>query len=287
MKTLACIAFTAASLVAADATVGGPVAGFLNAGGAIRPVLGVLGGATFGDAIAPGFTAAAISNATDAALGCANGKFARLRLSTGELSTADEPCPISAAFSPRGAASVLVFEGAVKLARGDQQKTVATPPVSRCAVNDAGDRLVCSASDGLFAISPDVAPVRVLESSGLAAYFPDSNDAVVSDGARLYLLNASLELVPTAEISEAVALATLDNDTIAVAVKNKRITVLRRSAEVLAVIDASVLPTSFNAMNDSQVLHVARDGDGPEWLLVRTPDATRLMFVPAPEAAHE
>jgi hypothetical protein len=300
----------------AQSNVAGPGSGYVfdSSSRALRPILGVPGGATLGGAIDVGgeILAAWVAPRQDLALVVTGSGTRFLRLKGGEAAPlaleGSLPAPERAAFSPSGAAVAIYAGGSIQVVSGLPNApalagTYAAPSgrvaarggiqrfrsgIGSLAVSDDGRYVLFSATGGvqLRGASGESFTVAQAGMDALVAFAPGGHDAAVADP-------ASASLMVTRDVAGAAARNALAGQAavsgIAFSEDGKRLLVASSEAKLVTVFDLAAGTSSTAACDFSPtsleplggLFRLNEVGNSPLWLLDAHGAGLQILFVPA------
>jgi len=293
--------------------VSGPIAGYVFDGTALRPIAGVPGGATLGDALNLGFAPrfATVSPQLDSAIAAgADGSVHVFRLSgatAGEVDWSGAPRGAErAVFSPSGTAAAIYAEGRVHVISGlPNSPAVAFSVAATFTAEHA--RATASAAPTAMAVSDDAAwlllasagSVRLLGESGSSgvivetasavslAFAPSGHGAAILNGAgptlAVYadIATAPAQTIGAPGLSEPVG--------VAFSTDGKQVLAANRSGQSIAIFDlaggtstsllCACTPTGIARLG--KMFRLTEAASGPVWLVDMSATPARIVFVPA------
>lgn len=294
--------------------VSGPVAGYVFDGAALRPIAGVPGGATLGEALDLGLAASAgvVSPQLDSAIVTAgDGSLHLFRLSgrsATEVSWNGVPQgPARVVYSPSGTTAAIYASGKVQVISGlpNSPRPAFAAEVGPSAPGPA--RQSPSAALQAMAVSDDAAwllvasegRVRLLGASGSSslplegargvsvAFAPGGHVAAVLNGAGPWLdvfpdvAAAPSQRIPAPGIAEPAGLAfSADGKLVLAAARaGKSVTIFDLAAGAATTLDCTCAPTGVARMGS--LFRLTDAGSGPVWLVDVGVSTARIVFVPA------
>jgi hypothetical protein len=311
IAVLACIPLLAA--YGQQRQVSGPVAGYVFDGAALRPISGVMGGATLGDALSLGLaaSAAAVSPQLDSAIVTAADGSLHLFLLAGGSATevAWNRAPGSAqrvVYSPSGAAAAIYAAGRALVVSGLPNSPVAAFTVELGSVPVKPARQPSSAAPEAMAVSDDAAwlldardgRLRLLGASGsnsvllegaravAVAFASGGHAAAVLSGAGQWLdvypdvAAAPAERIAAPGLAEPVGLAfSADGKLVVAAARGGRSVTIFDLANGPTTLACACAPTGVARMGN--LFRLTDAGAGPVWLVDTGVSPPLIVFVPA------
>ena len=299
--------------------VSGAVAGYVFDGAALRPIAGVPGGATLGEAVGLGLTvsAAVVSPQLDSAIvTSSDGSLHLFRLSgssatevawngvPGELSHG----PARVVYSPSGTAAAIYSPGLLQVVSGLPNSALATFGLAQLnipALRSPNER--ANVAPAAVAVSDDAAwllvasegRVHLLGASGSSsvlvegvrgvsvAFAPGGHAAAVLNGAGPWLdvfpdvSVAASQRIPALGLAELAGLAFSADGRMAVAASRagKSVTVFNLAAGVATTLDCNCAPTGVSRLGN--LFRLTDAGSGPVWMVDAGASPARIVFVPA------
>jgi len=313
IAVLACI--PAMALHGQQRRVVSPVAGYVFDGAALRPITGVMGGATLGNALALGLTAtaAAISPQLDSAVVTASDGSLHLFSLSGqtaaEVAWSGAPrAPALVAYSPSGTSAALYVSGRIQVVSGLPNAPLAAFSVELAKSPARPSSRSASAAPTAMAVSDDAAwllvagegRVRLLGASGSSgvlidevravgvAFAPGGHAAAVLSGAGPWLdVYPDVAAAPAQRIA---APGLADPVGLAFSADGKLVLAASRSGNPVAIFDlaavgiATVLDCSCAPTGVARIgkfFRLTEAGAGPVWLVDFSTNPARIVFVPA------
>ena len=293
--------------------VSAPVAGYVFDGAALRPINGVPGGATLGEALDLGLaaSAAAVSPQLDSAIVTASdGALHLFRLSghsVTEVSWNGVPHgPAQMVYSPSGTAAALYAAGRVQVFSGLPNAPVLVFTSELGPPAPERGRQSTSAAPQAIAVSDDAAwllvvsegRVRLLGSSGSSrvllegargisvAFAPGNHAAaILSAGQWLEILSdvsaGASQTIAATDLAEPVGLAFSADGKLALAASRTScsVTIFDLAGHRTDTLDCACAPTTVARMGN--LFRLTEAGPGPIWLVDMSANPARLVFVPA------
>ena len=293
--------------------VSGPVAGYLFDGAALRPIAGVPGGATLGDAMDLGraANAVAVSPQLDSAIVTASDGMLHLyRLSgksAAEVAWSGVPSwPARVVYSPSGTAAAIYGYGRAQVFGGlpnsPQLVFVAelgpsSRPVSK--FNSGGPQAMAVSDDAAWLIVASEGRVHLVgasfSGSVLAvaagprvgvAFAPGGHAAAILNGAGPWLdvfpdVSASSQRIAAPGLAEPVGLAFSGDGKFVVAASRtaNSVTIFDLAAGAATTLDCSCTPSGVARMGN--LFRLTDAGSGPVWMVDMNATPARSVFVPA------
>jgi DNA-binding beta-propeller fold protein YncE len=313
IAVLACI--PAMAVYAQQQQVSSPVAGYVFDGVALRPVTGVMGGATLGDGLSFGLTASAaeVSPQLDSAIVTASdGSLHLFRLGgSGPAEVAWDGAPRGPAmvvYSPSGTAAAIYASGRVKVVSGLPNAAVEAFAVAAGSAPVAAESRIATAAPQAMAVSDDAAwllaasagRVRLLGASGSSAvllegarpigvaFAPGGHAAAVLSGAGPWLdeysdiAAAPVARIPAPGLTDPAGLAfSADGKLVlAAAPTSKSVTIFDIAAGTATTLRCDCAPTGVPRLGN--LIRLTEAGAGPVWFVDLAARPSRIAFVPAP-----
>lgn len=295
--------------------VSGAVAGYVFDGAALRPIAGVPGGATLGEALDLGLTAnaAVVSPQLDSAIVTASdGSLHLFRLSgrsATEVAWDGAPnWPAKVVYSPSGTAAAIYASRRVQVVGGLPNSPALAfgaeldpPPVmlTRQTMLAAPQAMAVS-DDAAWVLISNEGRVRLLGASGSngwppdgvravsVAFAPGGHSAAVLSGAGPWLdLFADVsagswqQRIPASGLAAPVGLAFSADGKSAVAVSRsgKSVTIFDVAAGDATTLNCDCTPTGVSRMGS--LFGLTEAGSGPVWMVDAGASPARIVFVPA------
>jgi len=290
--------------------VSGPVAGYVFDGAALRPIAGVPGGATLGDALPLGLTAgaAAVSPQLDSAIVIASdGSLHLFRLSGASATEVTwNGAPHGGervVYSPSGTAAAIYAAGRVQVVGGlpNAPRTsfaaelAATAPERASEPAGTAPAAMAVSDDAQWLLMAGQGSVRLLDATGSSSVLIEVGRAVAvafaAGGHRAAVLNGAgptLEVFPdvTSAPSQRMPVPGLTEPVgIAFSPDGKLLLAASRSGEAVTVfgtaatLQCSCVPTGLTRLGNMYRLTDA--ASGPVWLVDMSASQPRVVFVPA------
>ncbi len=295
--------------------VSAPVAGYVFDGAALRPINGVPGGATLGEALDLGLaaSAAAVSPQLDSAIVTASdGALHLFRLSghgATEVSWNGVPHgPAQMVYSPSGTAAAIYAAGRVQVVSGLPNAPVPafaaeldSSPVAPARQSPrAASQAMALSDDATWLLVAGEGRVRLLGASGSSsvllegsravsvAFAPGGHAAAVLEGAGPWLnvftdvSAASGQRIPAPGLAEPAGLAfSADGKSVLAASRaGKSVTIFElAAADEATTLVCNCFPTGVTPMG--RFFRLTEAGPGPVWLVDMSANPARLVFVPA------
>jgi len=308
-RILPCVALAAVGLQAQQATVAGPIAGYVFDASAqgVRPILGLPGASLLGDPLSLGFAASSafIAPRQDMAFVIAgDGSFHLFRINSGTVTEFSVDglggAPDRVVFSPSGTAAALYGGGSIQVITGlPGAPTVAgaidvssSGVPDSFALSDDGTVLLLSAGNAVRLIGSlaDMGKLMDTAGSALLAFAAGTHDAAITDptGAGVVLFHdltgagSSQVLAPpdaTISASSAEAFSMDGKSLLLASASAQSITTFDLGAGARNVIACSCKPNSLSSMGS--VFRLNDLGKDPLWLLDTRPSQPQVLFVPA------
>jgi WD40 repeat protein len=309
MRSFAILLLTSAALSAQQASISGPVSGYVfdQSARALRPVLGFPGASLFGDPLGFDFdvSSAIVAPRLDTVFAVGtDGASHIFRLSGGTLAERSvdglAASPDHVVFSPSGNAVALSAGGSIEVIKGlPDAPAIAggvdlTPGtvLDSLAVSDDGSVLLVSTGNTvrLYGSSSDMGKLMDTAGSALLAFAPGSHDAAVTDasGAGLVLYRdltgsgASQVIATPDDTIKGASAVTFSNDgknLLLASGTAQSVTAFDLTAGARNAIACSCAPQSLARMGS--LFRLNDFSSDPLWLLDTTPDQPRIVFVPA------
>jgi len=312
IAVLACI--PAMALHAQQQQVSRPVAGYVFDGAALRPVAGVLGGATLGDALGLGLTARAaeVSPQLDSAIVTASdGSLHLFRLGgSGPAEVVWDGAPRGTAlvaYSPSGTAAAIYAAGRIRVVGGLPNAPVEAFAVAAGPVPVRTESRMAGAVPQAMAVSDDAAwllvagmgRVRLLGAAGSSAvlleearavsfaFAPGGHAAAVLNGAGPWLdeysdiAAAPAQRIPAPGLTEPAGLAYSADGKLVVAAAHgsQSVTIFDLAAARSTALACDCAPTGVARVGTW--LRLTEAGAGPVWFVDTATNPARIAFVPA------
>ena len=311
IAVLACI--PAMAVHAQRQQVSSPVAGYVFDGAALRPVAGVMGGATLGDALSLGLTASAaqVSPQLDSAIVTASdGSMHLFRLGgpgPAEVAWDGAPRgPALVAYSPSGTAAAIYAAGRIRVVSGLPNAPVEAFAVAAGSAPVRAESRMASAVPQAMAVSDDAAwllvasvgRVRLLGASGSGAvllegarpigvaFAPGGHAATVLSGAGPWLdeysdiAAAPGARIPAPGLTEPAGLAfSADGKLVVAAAASKSVAIFDLAAGTATTLACDCAPTGVSRLGS--LFRLTEAGAGPVWFADMAPSPARIAFVPA------
>lgn len=312
IAVLACV--PALAVHAQQRQVASPVAGYVFDGAALRPIAGVMGGATLGGAISLGATAtaAAISPQLDSTIVTASdGSLHLFRLagqSATEVAWNGMPRgPARLVYSPSGTAAAIYVSGRVQVVSGLPSAPLAAFSIELGLSPVESPRQSAVAAPAAMALSDDAAwllvandaRLRLLGASGSSsvliegarevslAFAPGGHAASVLNGAGPWLdvypdvAAAPAQRIAAPGLAEPAGLAFSADGKLVVAAARagKAITIFNLATGGAITLACNCAPTGVERMG--RLLRLTEAGAGPVWLVDTATAPARIAFVPA------
>lgn len=317
IRTIAILAcFPAVAIHGQQRQVSGPVAGYVFGGAALRPIAGVPGGATLGEALDLGLAAsdAAISPRLDSAIVTASDGSLRLFRLGGHSATevswnGVSRGPARVVYSPSGMAAAIYASGRVQIVSGLPNSPLlafaaelGSYPVrpARQSANVAPQAMAVS-DDAAWLLVVSEGRVRLLGASGASsvllegtrgvsvAFAPGSHAAAVLNGASASLhrfLDVSaapsqMQRLPAPGLAEPVGLAfSADGKFLLAAARTaKSVTIFDLAGGGATTLECNCAPTGVARLGN--MFRLTDAGSGPVWLVDAGTSPARIVFVPA------
>ena len=294
--------------------VSGAVAGYVFDGAALRPIAGVPGGATLGDAFDLGLAASAavVSPQLDSAIVTAgDGSLHLFRLSgqsATEVSWNGVPSgPARVVYSPSGTAAAVYSQELLQVVSGLPNSALATfglvldiralrPPNQSASAAPAA---VAVSDDAAWLLVASEGRVHLLGASGSSgvlseaargvsvAFAPGGHAAAVLNGAGPWLdvfpdvSAAASQRIPAPGLAEPAGLAFSADGRMAVAAtrKSNSVTIFAPASGSAIPLDCDCAPTGVTRLGN--LFRLTDAGSGPVWLADAGVSTARLVFVPA------
>jgi DNA-binding beta-propeller fold protein YncE len=312
IAVLACI--PAMALHGQHQQVSSPVAGYVFDGAALRPVAGVMGGATLGGALGLGLTATAaeVSPQLDSAIVTASdGSLHLFRLGgSGPIEIAWDGAPRGpalVAYSPSGTAAAIYAAGRIRVVSGLPNAPVEAFAVAAGFAPVRAERRIASAVPQAMAVSDDAAwllvagmgRVRLLGASGSSAVLLEEarevsvafalggHAAAVLNGAGPWLEEysdiaaAPAERIAAPGLTAPAGLAYSADGKLVVGVARatKSVMVFDLAAARSTALACDCAPTGVSRLGN--LFRLTEAGNGPVWFVDVAPSPARIAFVPA------
>ena len=294
--------------------VSGPVAGYVFDGAALRPIAGVPGGATLGDALLLGLTAGAavISPQLDSAIVTAgDGSLHLFRLSGASATEVSwNGAPHGAervVYSPSGTAAAIYAAGRIQVVGGLPNSPQpafaadagsATPERAREPAGTAPAAMAVS-DDAAWLLVAGQGNVRLLDATGSTSMLLEAGRAVsvafAAGGHRAAVLNgagptlevfpdvasAPSQRMPVPGFTEPVGIAfSLDGKLLLAATRSgESVTVFDVTGGTTATLPCNCVPTGVERLGN--MFRLTDAGSGPVWLVDMSASQPRIVFVPA------
>ena len=294
--------------------VSGPVAGYLFDGAALRPIAGVPGGATLGDAISLGVTpgAAIVSPQLDSAIVTASDGSLHLFRMSGSSATEVtwNGAPHGAervVYSPSGTAAAIYAAGRIQVVQGLPNSPQlsfaadAAAPAPERAPESGGTRPAAMAvsDDGQWLLVAGQGSVRLLDASGstsvlfdvgravAVAFAAGAHRAAVLNGAGPTLevfpdvTSAPSQRMPVPGFTEPVGIAFSPDGKLLVAAarSGEAVTVFDVTGGTTAALPCDCVPTGVARMGN--MFRLTDAASGPVWMVDMSASQPRIVFVPA------
>jgi DNA-binding beta-propeller fold protein YncE len=294
--------------------VSGPVAGYVFDGAALRPITGVMGGATLGDALGLGLAASAavVSPQLDSAIATAKDGSLHLfqlsGLSATEVAWNSVPSRAQrVVYSPSGTAAAIYAAGRVQVVSGLPNAPVAAFTVELGSAPGKPARQPASAAPEAMALSDDAAwllvagdgRLRLLGASGSSsvllepeartvavAFAPSGHAAAVLSGAGPWLdvypdvAAAPADRIAAPGLAEPAGLAfSADGKLVLAAARDGRSVTIFDLADGPTTLACACAPTGVARMG--KLFRLTDAGAGPVWLVDTGVNPARIVFVPA------
>jgi DNA-binding beta-propeller fold protein YncE len=295
--------------------VSGPIAGYVFAGAVLRPIAGVPGGATLGDALSLGLaaTAAVVSPQLDSAIVTASDGSLHLFRPSGNTATEVSwngvpQGPARVVYSPSGTAAAIYASGRVQVVSGLPNSPATSYTAEIGPAPETLTRQTIHAAPQAMAVSDDAAyllvasegRLRLLSASGSSSWLLDGvrevSVAFASGGHTAAVLSGAgpwLDVFPDVSadatqriaapgLAEPVGLAfSADGKSVlAAAHGSKPVTIFNLAAAGAATtLDCNCAPTT--AARLGSLFRLTDAGAGPVWLVDTGVSPPRIVFVPA------
>jgi len=311
IAVLAC--FPVAAIHGQQRQVAGPVAGYVFDGAALRPIAGVPGGATLGEALDLGLaaSAAAVSPQLDSAIVTASDGSLHLFRLKGRGATEVSwngalRGPARVVYSPSGTATAVYAAGRVQVFSGlpnapvlvftselgppsperGRQSTSAAPQAMAVS-DDAAWLLVVSEGRARLLGSSGSSRVLLEGARGISVAFAPGNHAaaILSAGQWLEILSdvsaGASQTIAATDLAEPVGLAFSVDGKLALAASrtSRSVTIFDLAGHRTDTLDCACAPTTVARMGN--LFRLTDAGSGPVWLVDMSATPARLVFVPA------
>ena len=292
----------------------GPTMGlvFDSSHSALRPIRGIPGAATLGDAVNPGFplASATVSPRQDFALALRADDSSVVLVRAGGASTAvpgARPAPALIVFSPAGATAALYDSSAGRVqvltglpdaaaVQSDVDISALAGPVAALAVDDAGTSLFLAAGAAdtvaLYRIGMDGASQYMASFGSVAALRLSANgrEVLVADSAAGDLRGAGrIEAIASRRdgLGKPIAVESDSAGRIFVADQAGKVTILNRGRGPALSLSCGCAPTGLFRLSGTATFRLTDPSDGPMWVLDASGTDARIVAVPpaAPSAA--
>jgi len=296
-------------LAAQQGTVAGPTSGlvFDQVAGVLRPVLGVLGGATLGDGVPLSYAVnwVVVAPRLDSAVAAAeDGSLHFLRLTPNGVSELTIPgvteVPRGVVYSPSGTAAALLYTVQAQVVTGfpggpvaDKLMPLETEPETRLhpAAPPASGTVALS-DDGAVLLQVHGGSVRMAGATGrrnliggtMVAFAHGGHDAAVADGAGVTLVRdvdgaAGQTVLTNQGVSQPVGIAFSADGATVFAAGSAGLVALSTAGGPLTPVACECAPVQLAAMGQLFLLNPL--AAGPLWVLDPSNSAPRTAFVPA------
>lgn len=294
--------------------VSGPVAGYVFDGAALRPINGVPGGATLGEALSLGVAASAavVSPQLDSAIVTAgDGSLHLFRLgghSATEVSWNGVPRgPARVVYSPSGTAAAVYAAGRVRTFGGlpnspmlEFATGIAPSPVGSARQSTSVvPQAMAVSDDAAWLLVVSEGRVRLMGASGASAlllegargagvtFTPGGHVVAVIDGARPWLevfpdaSGAPSQRIPAPGLAEPAGLEFSADGKLALAAAHtaKSVTIFDLAGGTGTTLDCDCVPTGVARLGS--LFRLTNASSGPVWLVDTGASPARVVFVPA------
>jgi hypothetical protein len=285
---------------------------------ALRPIRGIPGAATLGDAVNPGFplASATVSPRPDFALALRADDSSVVLVRAGGASAAvsgARPAPALMVFSPAGTTAALYDSGAGRVqvltglpdaaaVQSDVDISALAGPVAALAVDDAGSTLFLAAGAaetislyriGMDGTSQFLASFRSVAALRLSV---DGREALVADSAAgaVYAIRdprgvGRMETIASGRdgLGTPIAVESDSAGRIFVADQAGNVTILNRGRGPALSLSCGCTPTGLFRLSGTATFRLTDPSDGPMWVLDASGSDARIVAVPpaAPPAA--
>jgi len=290
-----------------------PLAGYVFDGSALRPISGVPGGATLGDAIALRLAPAAaeISPQLDSAIVTAgDGSLHLFRLSGNSATEipwkSAPPGPARVAYSPSGTAAVVYTSGEAHIFSGlpKSPKVAFSAGVGASAEHDhespgGAPAAIAVSDDAGWLLVAGQGSVRLFDATGssavllegtrevVAAFAPGSHLAAVLNGAGPTLevfpdvTAAPSQRIPMPGLTEPVGIAFSPDGRLILMASHtgNPVTIFDRSGSATTALQCDSIPTGVQRLGS--LFRITDAGAGPVWMVDMSASPPHLVFVPA------
>lgn len=308
----ALVLLAAAGCAGETSQISGPVSGYVFDGARreVRPILGIPGASTIGDALDFGFavSAAYVAPRQDRALvTAADGTVHLFRIQSGSAAelvlNGFARAPERVVFSPSGTAAALYHSGSIEILNGladspvvttSLELTTADSPTSMALSDDGALVLLAwGTSVGLFASGANLGTLTDTAGPAAVTFAPGTHDAAVADplGSGIVwfrdLTGASdsqVVAVPDDTIQSATAVAfSADGRSLLVASPaGQSVTRLDLAQGTRTTIPCACAPTALAPVGS--LFRLTEFSGDPLWLLDTQQDPARTVFVPVAPA---
>jgi len=291
----------------------GPTMGlvFDSSQSALRPIRGIPGAASLGDAVNPGFrlASATVSPRQDYALALKADDSSLVLVRAGGASAAvsgARPAPALMVFSPAGSAAALYDSGAshVQILTGlpdaaavqsDVDISALAGPVAALAVDDAGSSFFLAAGAAetvsLYRVAMDGTSQFLASFRSVAALRLSANgrEALLADSAAgaVYVIRdlrgtGRMETIASARdgLGAPIAVESDSAGRIFVADQAGKVTILDRSRGSVVTLTCGCAPTGLFRLSGSATFRLTEPSDGPMWVLDASGADARIVAIP-------
>ncbi len=278
---------------------------------ALRPIRGIPGAATLGDAVNPGFplASATVSPRQDFALALRADDSSVVLVRAGGASTAvpgARPAPALMVFSPAGTTAALYDSGAGRVqvltglpdaaaVQSDVDISALAGPVAALAVDDAGSTLFLAAGAaetvalnriGMDGTSQFLASFRSVAALRLSV---DGREALVVDSAAgaVYAIRdlrgaGRMETIASGRdgLGTPIAVESDSAGRVFVADQAGNVTILDRGRGPAVSLPCGCMPTGLFRLSGTATFRLTDPSDGPMWVLDASGSDARIVAVP-------
>ncbi len=320
LQMVMAVALAGVAAAQAGTTLSGPTLGlvFDSSQSALRPIRGIPGAATLGDAVNPGFAlaSATVSPRQDYALALKADDSSLVLVRAGGASAAipgARPAPALVVFSPAGTAAALYDSGAGRVqiltglpdaaaVQSDIDISALAGPVAALAVDDAGTSLLLAAGaaetvslcriamDGASQFLASFRSVAALRLSGTG------REALLADSAAgaVYIIRdlrgaGNVEMIASGRdgLGAPIAVESDSAGRIFVADQAGNLTILDRRRGSVLSLPCGCAPAGLFRLSGTATFRLTEPSDAPMWVLDASGADARIVAIPpgAPPAA--
>jgi hypothetical protein len=315
LQTVLAVALAGVAAAQAGTALSGPTMGlvFDSSQSALRPIRGIPGAASLGDAVNLGFAlaSATVSPRQDYALALKADDSSLVLVRAGaEISSTAvpgaRPAPALVVFSPAGTAVALYDSGAGRVqiltglpdaaaVQSDVDVSALAGPVAALAVDDAGASLLLAAGAAetvsLYRIATDAAPQFLASFRSVAALRLSGagGDALLADSAAaaVYAIHdlpgaGTIEMIASGQdgLGAPIAVEADSAGRIFVADQAGNLTILDRSRGSVLSLPCGCAPAGLFRLSGTATFRLTEPSDAPMWVLDASGADARIVAIP-------